>query len=86
MELRDDVLAQRKLVADTINEHVSMHVRDARVDHRTLIEQGVKRSPERRMSPVSIKKMSERQKAKHVAARRAAVPAKARGDRTGVNR
>lgn len=86
MELRDDVLAKRKLVADTINEHLSMHGHDARVDHRTLVEQGVKRSAERRMSPVSIKKMSERQKTKHVAARRAAAQAKAPRDRTGVNR
>ena len=86
MELRNDVLAKRKLVADTINEHLSMHGHDARVDHRTLREQGVDRTPERRMSAVLIEKMSEREKSEHVAARRAAVRERGRGDRVGFNR
>lgn len=86
MELRDDVLAKRKLVADTINEHLSMHGHDARVDHRTLHERGVKRSAERHMSPAKIERMSERQKAMHVAARRAAAREEVRGDRTGAIR
>lgn len=80
MELRDDVLAKRKLVADTINEHLSMHGYYTRVDHRTLKAQGVERAPERRMSAVRIEKMSEREKFAHVGARKAASHKRADAD------
>ena len=85
MELRNDVLATRKIVADTINEHLSMHGYDTRVDHRTLREQGVNRTPERRMSAVRIEKMSEREKSEHVAARKAAAQLTTHDDRVGLN-
>ena len=70
MELRDDVIAKRKLVADTINEHLAKHGHDARVDHRSLKQRGSKRKPERRISAVRIEKMSDREKSEYVATRK----------------
>jgi len=72
LQLRDDVIARRKLVADTINAHLAKNGHKARVDHRTLKEQGIERSPERRISAVRIEKMSSRERAEYVAARKAA--------------
>jgi hypothetical protein len=72
MELRDDVIAKRKLVADTINYHLAISGHEARVDHRTLKAQGISRPPERRISAIRIEKMSESEKAEHVAARKIA--------------
>ena len=63
LQLRDDVIAKRKLVADTINEHLANNGHEARVDHRTLKERGITRAPERRISAIRIGKMSDRQKA-----------------------
>lgn len=72
LQLRDDVIARRKLVADTINAHLAKNGHKARVDHRTLKEQGIERSPERRISAFRIEKMSSRERAEYVAARKAA--------------
>ena len=70
MELRNDVLAKRELVADTINDHLSMHGHGRRVDHRTLKEQGVDRTAEQRIASFRIEGMSAQEKAEFVAARK----------------
>ena len=70
MELRDDVIAKRKLVADTINHHLAMNGHDSRVDHRTLKEQGIQRSAERRIAAFRIEGMSAKEKAEFVAVRK----------------
>ena len=70
MELHDDVSAKRELVSDTINDHLAMAGHQARVDHRSLKERGIERTPERRISAVRIEKMSDYEKAEYVKARK----------------
>jgi len=72
LQLRDDVIVKRKLVADTINEHLANNGHQTRVDHRTLKDRGIRRAPERRISAVRIEKMSDKEKSEHVASRKAA--------------
>jgi hypothetical protein len=69
MQIRDDVIIKRKLVADIINQHLAMNGHDARVDHRTLKAQGFKREAERHLGPARIKGMSAEDRAKYVAGR-----------------
>lgn len=69
MQIRDDVIATRKLVADTINHHLAINGHEARVDHRTLKAQGIQRKAERHLGPVRIRGMSAREKAEYVAVR-----------------
>lgn len=69
MQLRDQVIATRKLVADTLNSHLERHGHETRVDHRTLREQGVNRLPERHLGPARIRGMSTKEKAQYVASR-----------------
>ena len=72
MQLRDEVLAKRELVASTINEHLARSGHAARVDHRSLKQQGIDRRPERRIPKFRIDEMSDQEKARHVAARKRA--------------
>lgn len=69
MQIRDDVIAARKLVADTINHHLAINGHGARVDHRTLKAQGIQRKSERHLGQARIKSMSEEEKAEYVAVR-----------------
>lgn len=70
MGLRDWVIAQRKIVADKINEALVKHGHHDRVDHRTLREQGERRQPEPRLGPARIRRMSASDKTRYVEARR----------------
>ena len=70
MQLRDQVLSCRKLVADTINAALEKHGHDLRVDHRSLREQGKLREPESYLGPARIRTMSDAQKKTHVSERR----------------
>ena len=69
MQLRDKVLAQRKVVADTINMALARHGHAIRVDHRSLRDQGKHRTPERYLGPARIRAMSEEEKKAYVSAR-----------------
>lgn len=69
VQIRDDVIATRKLVADTINHHLAINGHGARVDHRTLKAQGIQRKAERHLGQARIKSMSEEEKAEYVAVR-----------------
>lgn len=69
MQVRDELIAKRKRVADIQNAHLTMRGYSARVDHRTLKAQGVQRKPERHLGPAKIKHMSEGERAEYVAAR-----------------
>lgn len=69
MQLRDHVLAQRKIVADTINVALEKHGHDLRVDHRSLRERGKSREPERYLGPARIRTMSDIQKKQYVSER-----------------
>ena len=70
LQLRDEVIAKRKLVADTINSHLELNGHDARVDHRTLKDQGIERKAEQRIAAFRIERMSDQEKAQRVALRR----------------
>jgi len=68
-QVREDLIATRKVVADTINHHLASSGHEARVDHRTLKEQGVRRKPERHLGPARVRGMSAREKAEYIAVR-----------------
>lgn len=69
MQVRDELIGKRKLVADIQNEHLTMHSHTARVDPRTLKAQGVPRKAERHLGPVRVKHMSTKERAEYVAVR-----------------
>lgn len=71
MELRDDVLAKRKAVADIQNAHLRANGHAARVDHRSLVERGSDRKPEHHLGAARVRKMSAKNKAEYLAARAA---------------
>ena len=63
MVLRDEVIATRKRIADIQNQALAEYGYTARVDHRSLREQGLQRRPERHLGPTRIKNMSDDEKA-----------------------
>lgn len=70
MEIRDELIATRKVIADTINHHLAVNGHGARVDHRSLKDRGVRRKAERYLGPAKIKDMTPQEKASYVAARK----------------
>lgn len=73
MQIRDDLIATRKLVAEIINHHLAINGHKTRVDHRSLKSRGVRRKAERYLGPTKIKSMSPKEKAGYVSARREAM-------------
>lgn len=69
MELRQQVTLRRKLVADIKNQVLAEHGHEARVDHRSLRDQGQDRRPERHLGPRFIAGMAEAEKALYAACR-----------------
>ena len=69
MEMRDDLIATRKLVAETINHHLAINGHKLRVDHRTLKERGISRKAERHLGPAKIRRMTPEERAAYSAAR-----------------
>lgn len=69
LEMRDALISVRKLVAETINQHLAMCGHEARVDHRTIKARGVSRKAERYLGPAKIRKMSPKTKLAYSAAR-----------------
>ncbi|HHA2712226.1 MobA/MobL family protein [Stenotrophomonas maltophilia] len=69
-EIREDLIATRKAVADTINHHLAINGHETRVDHRSLKERGIRKKPERYLGPAKIKSMSPTERAAYVAARK----------------
>ncbi|MDR7068128.1 hypothetical protein J2X02_000945 [Pseudoxanthomonas japonensis] len=66
MQVRDDLIALRKLVADIQNTHLARHGHAVRVDHRSLRDQGISRAPERHLGPGRIRQMSPQEKQDYV--------------------
>lgn len=60
--LRQEVQAKRKLMADIINAKLEEKGYSARVDHRSLKEQGIERAPERHLGPGKVRNMSAEEK------------------------
>lgn len=58
MQLREELIAKRRHVANLQNAHLALYGRCDFVDHRTLKEQGVNRTPERHLGPARISGMS----------------------------
>lgn len=73
MEMRDELIAARKLVAETINNHLAINGYTVSVDHRTLKERGLRRKAERYLGPAKIKDMSPTERAAYVEARKKGV-------------
>lgn len=69
MVLRDELIATRKKIADIQNQALAENGFDARVDHRSLREQGQQRRPERHLGPARISGMSAGEKAAYADAR-----------------
>ena len=69
LELRDQLVAQRKLWADIQNTALEKHGHAARVDHRSYRDQGIEREPEHHLGQARIRNMSEQDKAQYIDAR-----------------
>jgi hypothetical protein len=69
MQVRDELIAKRKLVADIQNDHLSRNGHVARVDHRTLQAQGVQRQAERHLGQAKVRVMSTEERDEYVASR-----------------
>lgn len=69
LQLRDDLIASRKMIADLQNEALAEHGHNARVDHRSHRERGIQREPERHLGQERIKQMSTKDKAAYVTGR-----------------
>ena len=71
LAMRDDAIENRKTCAAVLNAALEKHGHTARVDHRTLKQQGVDRQPERHLGPTRISNMSDEDKALYIANRQA---------------
>lgn len=69
MELRDRVISQRKTVAEITNASLEKNGYAARVDHRTLEQQGKRKKPERYLGPARIRVMTTEERQQYVSAR-----------------
>lgn len=65
-----EIVNLRRTVAETINHHLRMGGHSARVDHRTLKEQGIKREPELHLGQARVRNMLPEEKAVYIAMRR----------------
>lgn len=74
LELRSQVIATRKAIADLQNEALTEGGYDARVDHRTLREQGQQRRPERHLGAARVRDMSPDERAAYAAHRPSRAP------------
>ncbi|MBD7954300.1 MobA/MobL family protein [Stenotrophomonas sp. Sa5BUN4] len=66
LELRQQVTATRKLVADTQNQMLAECGHTTRVDHRSHRDRGLARRPERHLGPTLIKQMADAEKEQYV--------------------
>lgn len=71
LELRDALLRTRKDIAEIQNHALATHGHEARIDHRSLREQGRRRRPERHLGPAVVRGMGGDEKALYNTMRRA---------------
>jgi hypothetical protein len=57
LELRDELIKLRRKCASLQNEALAKYGHSARVDHRTLEEQGVSKKAERHLGPARVRRM-----------------------------
>ncbi|WP_099589189.1 MULTISPECIES: MobA/MobL family protein [Stenotrophomonas] len=70
MELKQQVTAQRKLVADIQNQFLAENGYSTRVDHRSLREQGIVRPAERHLGQRFVKEMEDAEKSQYAQCRK----------------
>lgn len=75
--MRVELIEIRRRCAELQNAALEKHGHAARVDHRTLKEQGIGRTPERRLGLAKIKEMTQLEKQVHVKGRRSRSPMQA---------
>ncbi len=71
LALRDHMIEMRRQCAEAQNAALARYGHAARVDHRTLKQQGVQRTPERHLGQARIRSMSAADRAEYVEARKA---------------
>lgn len=69
LQLRDELIAKRKLVADVENEMLAEVGSLERVDYRSYRDRGIARKPERHLGPARVNRMSRLEKAVYVGRR-----------------
>jgi hypothetical protein len=69
LELRDALIERRRECAELQNEALAEHGHEARVDHRSLRQQAVERTPERHLGPARIRGMGQEERGQYVADR-----------------
>ena len=69
IQLRDDVIAKRKMVADIQNSILEEIGAETRVDHRSHRARGIEGQPERHLGQARIKGMSAEDRARYLAGR-----------------
>lgn len=57
-ELKDELVATRERWAEVQNEHLERHGHEARVDHRSLKEQGIDRAPEKHLGGAGVRALA----------------------------
>ncbi|WP_374499705.1 MobA/MobL family protein [Pseudoxanthomonas sp.] len=63
LELRNEVIFTRKMIADLQNQALAEHGHDSCVDHRSLREQGLRRRPERHLGPARVRDLTADERA-----------------------
>jgi hypothetical protein len=71
LALRDEVIAMRKTCAEVLNAALAKYGHSARVDPRSLKQQGIERPAEKHLGPARMQKMSLSERAGYVEARAA---------------
>jgi len=69
MQVRDELIAKRKVVADAMNHGLADAGIDARVDHQSYKNRGMQQKPERHLGPARVSRMSQGERAGYVASR-----------------
>ncbi len=64
-EMKNELTAMRKTIAETINGALARHGHASRVDYRSLRDQGKAREPERHLGPARIKAMTLEERARY---------------------
>lgn len=57
--LKDELLATRQRWAEVQNEHLARHGHEVRVDHRSLKDQGIERTPEKHLGGAGVRALDQ---------------------------
>lgn len=82
LQLRDELIAKRKLVADVENKMLADVGSTERVDYRSYKDRGIERKPERHLGPARVNRMTSVDKAVYLSRRKGNAPAGPTSDTT----